>query len=162
MVVFASCSFMTVGNALKKDETQNKQICKRQPSWISTSANQKWFRLPGFFPAGDFPCGVFFPSRKTRFFPGGFPVRKTCCVCRFLCFFVSFYSVFYFTFFLFPPLLRNMPTPRFQTIDRSATLVKKLVRTLVANKVILGRELSKSVKCFRKTQTFRVYDPSSL
>lgn len=99
MVVFASCSFMTVGNALKKDETQNKQICKRQPSWISTSANQKWFRLPGFFPAGDFPCGVFFPSRKTRFFPGGFPVRKTCCVCRFLCFFVSFYSVFYFTFF---------------------------------------------------------------
>ena len=123
MVVFARCSFMTVGNALKKDETQNKQICKRQPSWISTSANQKWFRLPGFFPAGDFPCGVFFPS------PGVFPSEK---LAVFAAFFVSlFLSIPFFIllFFLFPPLLRNMPTPRFQTIDRSATLVKKLVRT---------------------------------
>lgn len=99
MVVFASCSFMTVGNALKKDETQNKQICKRQPSWISTSANQKWFRLPGFFPQGTSPAGFFFLAARLGFFPGGFPVRKTCCVCRFLCFFVSFYSVFNFTFF---------------------------------------------------------------
>ena len=126
MVVFARCSFMTVGNALKNDETQNNQICKRQPSWISTSANQKWFRLPGFFPAGDFPCGVFFPSRKTRFFSRpknllGFPLSL------FLCFFLFRFLLYFF--FLFSPLLRNLPTPRFQTIDRSAPLVKELVRT---------------------------------
>lgn len=100
MVVFASCSFMTVGNALKKDETQNKQICKRQPCWISTSANQKWFRLPGFFLAGDFPCGVFFPSRKTRFFSRGFsrPKNLLCLpLSLFLCFFL-FRFLFYFFF----------------------------------------------------------------
>ena len=34
--------------------------------------------------------------------------------------------------------------------------------TSIADKVILGKEISKSVKCFQKTQTFRVYDPSSV
>ena len=32
----------------------------------------------------------------------------------------------------------------------------------IADKVILGKEMWKSVKCFQKTQTFRVYDPSSV
>ena len=31
----------------------------------------------------------------------------------------------------------------------------------IADKVILCKEISRSVKCFQKTQTFRVYDPSS-
>ena len=30
--------------------------------------------------------------------------------------------------------------------------------TYIADKVILGKEISKSVKCFQKTQPFRVYD----
>ena len=34
--------------------------------------------------------------------------------------------------------------------------------TSIADKVILGKEISKSVKCFQKKQTFRVYDPFSV
>ena len=95
MVVLAICFFMTVGNELKKDATQNKQICiKHQPS-LKNQRIRSGFACLGFFPQGTSPAG-FFPSRKARFFP----VRKTCDVCHFLCFFVSFYSVFYFTLFI--------------------------------------------------------------
>ena len=86
--------------------------------------------LAWVFSRRGLPLRGFFPSRKTRvFFPGVFPSEK---LAVFAAFFVSlFLSIPFFIllFFLFPPLLRNMPTPRFQTIDRSATLVKKLVRT---------------------------------
>jgi len=103
MVVLAICFFMTVGNELKKDATQNKQICKHQPSWISKSANQKWFRLPGFFPAGGFPCGVFFLVERLGFFPS----EK---LAMFAAFFVSlllsipfFILLYLFNFFCFLP-----------------------------------------------------------
>ena len=32
----------------------------------------------------------------------------------------------------------------------------------LTDKVIIGKEISKSIRCFQKTQTFRVYDPSSV
>ena len=34
------------------------------------------------------------------------------------------------------------------------------ISTGIADKVILGKEISKSVRCFQKTRTFRVYDLS--